>query len=225
MGERKENQHASYVQQMIVDPPIKNLMQLSLEAADRLGKSHMCMSPWEARTLQFLIELSKAQKVLEIGTLTGYTGLWMLSALGEQGELVTLEKDPLHAAEARKIFSLYTGPAAVHLWEGDALEQLPRLAKSGPFDLIFIDANKSAYGEYLSFAEKHLAAGGILVADNVFLGGRVPLSRKDPRTETAPYSRKQVATMHEFNQRLLQRGHFSTIILPFCEGLLVGVKQ
>jgi predicted O-methyltransferase YrrM len=124
------------------------------------------VSPPQGALLELLARLMGARSILEIGTLAGYSTLWLARALPPGGRLVTLEADPRHAEVARANLA---GVAEVIV--GPALETLPTLA--GPFDLVFIDADKRSNAEYLRWALRLSRPGTLIVADNVVRGGAV----------------------------------------------------
>jgi predicted O-methyltransferase YrrM len=168
-----------------------------------------------------LIHSHQCKKFVEVGTLTGASALWILQGLPEGGHLWTLEKDPLHARAAREIFDQYhqVQPSkGIHLIEGDARETLKTIEAEGPFDGIFIDGNKSAYGDYLDWAEAHLKKGALILADNIFLGGSVFTGN------SAQFSKKQIEVMRNFNERLANPEKYFSAIAPTEEGLFVAVK-
>ena len=115
-------------------------------------------------------------KVVEIGTQYGCSAAWMAQALGKAGQLYTLEKDPQCLENSQKTFQhsdfIETG-CHVELIEGDALEGLQKIEAKGPFDMVFIDANKSGYGHYLDWARNNIRKGGIIAIDNIYLFGTV----------------------------------------------------
>lgn len=124
----------------------------------------------EARLLEGLIVAGGAERVLEIGTFTGFGALTMAAALPEHGRVVTLEVDPGTAAAAQRHFDASPVGSRVELLVGNALELLERL--DGPFDLVYLDAWKSDYPAYYELVLPKLAPRGVLVADNLFRGGR-----------------------------------------------------
>ena len=125
------------------------------------------VSPPQGALLELLARLTGARSVLEIGTLAGYLTAWLARALPPGGRIVTLEAEPRYAAVARRNLA----GLPVELIEGPALETLPRL--DGPFDLVFIDADKRSNAEYLRWALRLSRPGTLIVADNVVRGGAV----------------------------------------------------
>lgn len=142
------------------------------------------VSPLQGRFLEILVRLTRARRVLEIGTLGGYSTIWMARALPAGGRIVTLESDPRHAAVARGNFARAGVADRVALREGPAVESLSALARAHeePFDLVFIDADKPSNPEYLAAALTLTRAGSVILGDNVVRDGAVADARSsDPR--------------------------------------------
>ena len=132
------------------------------------------VTPLQGKFLELLLRISGARRVLEIGTLGGYSTMWLARALPDGGQIVTLELVP-HHAEIARINLRNAGIANVDLHVGPALETLQALVANGaaPFDFIFIDADKSGYPEYLEWSLKLSRPGTAIVADNVVRDGKV----------------------------------------------------
>jgi predicted O-methyltransferase YrrM len=138
------------------------------------------VSPAQGRLLELLARLCGARAILEIGTLGGYSTIWLARALPPDGRLVTLESDPHHARVARENLARAGVSGVVEVVEGPALATLPGVA--GPFDLVFIDADKERSADYLALALERSRAGTLIVADNVVRGGAVvDADDADPR--------------------------------------------
>lgn len=142
-------------------------------AADTEGLPPIGVPPALGKLLGILVRASGARRVLEIGTLGGYSTTWMARALAPSGRLISLELDPHHAAVARVNLERAGVAERVDVRVGQALDLLPRLQRTDPFDLAFIDADKASYPVYLEWATRLVRAGGFIVADNVLRGGRV----------------------------------------------------
>jgi predicted O-methyltransferase YrrM len=157
---------------MTARPDIERWTEVDRHIADKLiredvGAAHEhAVSPPQGALLELLARACGARAILEIGTLEGYSTLWLARALPPDGRLVTLEIDPDRAARAREAL----GDRA-EVIVGPALETLPTL--SGPFDFIFIDADKRSNAEYLHWALRLSRPGTLIVADNVVRGGAV----------------------------------------------------
>ncbi len=197
------------------------LKQQSRKLADELGLGRISISPAEAQLIQTLVRLHGCRKFVEIGTLTGLSAQYIFSALPDGGELWTLEKDPKHGEMASSVFAqIEQSKKKINLVLGDARVELEKLSALGPFDGVFIDGNKAAYFDYLTWAEANLRPGGLILADNIFLSGAVW-----GESTTQKFSDKQIKIMREFNQRLADPNLYEAAIVPSYEGLYVAVKK
>jgi predicted O-methyltransferase YrrM len=153
------------------DPALEAALQAS--AAAGLPPHHV--PPNQGKLLLLLAQVQGARTILEIGTLGGYSTIWLARALPADGRLITLEADPKHAEVARANVALAGLSHLVEVRLGRALDTLPRLAAEGRglFDLIFIDADKPGYPDYLAWALKLSRRGSLIVADNVVRNGAV----------------------------------------------------
>ena len=165
-----------------VDHYISNLLgheDDALIAATRslkeAGMPAISISPNQGKFLQVLALLCNAKNILELGTLAGYSTIWMARALPKDGKLITLEFDPKHAAVAQKNIERAGVAGQVQIKTGKALDILPQLHAegAGPFDMIFIDADKPPYAEYFEWALKLARPGTLIVVDNVIRDGKV----------------------------------------------------
>lgn len=146
----------------------------------------------EGHMLLFLARLVGARRILEIGTLAGYSGIWLARALPEDGALITLEMDPRHAQVAREHFALAGVGDRVQIIEGEALHTLnTTLADAAPFDMVFIDANKDEYPDYYEWAVTHTRPGGLIAAHNAFRSGY--LFHDNPKANPTRVMLKQMA--------------------------------
>ncbi len=147
----------------------------ALAASDAAGLPAIQVAPNQGRLLELLARSLGARAILEIGTLGGYSTLWLARGLAPGGRVVTLEREPLHAEVARANFARAGSAAAIELREGAALDLLPRLAEegAGPFDLVFIDADKPSLPEYFTWSLRLARAGTVIVVDNVVREGEV----------------------------------------------------
>jgi caffeoyl-CoA O-methyltransferase len=171
----------------------------------------------DARHLEVLARLVGARRAVEIGTLGGYSGIAILRGMAEGGTLDTVELDPHHAEVAGESFRRAGLAAQVRQHVGAAAEVLPRLAASGPFDLVFIDADKEGYPLYLGWAGANLRPGGVVILDNAFLFGHLP---EKPAGQRAT----QITAMQAVHEALARGGKFRATVLPTGEGLAVGVR-
>jgi caffeoyl-CoA O-methyltransferase len=166
------------------------------------GLPQIQISPIQGKLLQLLATACHARNILEIGSLAGYSGIWLARALLPGGRLITLEINPKHAEIVRQSFARAGVGDRAEVHVGNALELLPQLESEGPFDLVFIDADKPSYPQYLDWALRLTHPGSIIVADNCIRSGealRDPEQVKDEGTAALAEYNKRVAT----NPRLL----------------------
>jgi caffeoyl-CoA O-methyltransferase len=176
-----------------VDQYISDLFEPSdpiLDAAEQslhdAGMPIIQISANQGRFLQILAKICQAGRILELGTLGGYSTIWLARALPENGRLITLELEPAFAEVARKNFVRAGLADKIEVREGKALDLLPVLVqeKAGPFDLIFIDADKPPYAEYFEWAVRLSRPGTLIIADNVIReGGVLDSSHPDERVQ------------------------------------------
>ena len=150
-------------------------LESALAASTAGGLPEIQVSPVLGKLLHTLARLQKARAVLEIGTLGGYSTIWLARALAPGGRVVTLEFDPKHAEVARANFVRAGLADSIEVHVGRALDTLPKLAVEGrgPFDLVFIDADKASNPEYFSWALKLTRPGSLIIIDNVVREGKV----------------------------------------------------
>lgn len=162
-----------YIDDLLVRPGTP--LQAALDESLKAGLPPHQVSPAQGKLLQLLVRLRGAQSILEIGTLGGYSTIWLAQGLGEAGHLITLESDAGHAEIARTNIARSGLAEVVEIRVGPALATLPQLAakESGPFDLIFIDADKANNDRYLHWALELSDTGTLIIADNVVRGGAV----------------------------------------------------
>lgn len=141
------------------------------EASRAAGLPDIAVSAAEGKQLHLFAKMSGAKRILEIGTLGGYSTLWLARALPQDGKLISLEYDPKHAAVAKANLDKAGVGDRVEIKIGSALDTLPTL--EGPFDFFFLDANKDGYPDYFRWAVKLSRPGSVIVADNVVRDGKV----------------------------------------------------
>jgi predicted O-methyltransferase YrrM len=146
-------------------------LDAALAANRAAGLPPIDVSPTQGKLLHLLARAAGARRILEIGTLGGYSTIWLARALPDGGRLVTLEREPRHAAVAAENVARAGLAAAVDIVVGPALDTLPTL--DGPFDLVFVDADKPSNAAYVAHAVRLSRPGTVIVVDNVVRGGRV----------------------------------------------------
>ena len=186
-------------------------LQQAFDAPAKHGMPAIQLAPSEARLTELLLKLAGAKKVVEVGTLAGYSALRMARALPPDGEVHTIEYDARHAEVAREVIAAANETKRVQVYVGRGVDVLPTLEAKGPFDGIFIDADKENYDLYGRWAAKNLRKGGVLIGDNVFLFSQ--LLEDSPRA----------AAMRRFHEEA--KAHFDTVCIPTPDGLLLGIKK
>ncbi len=170
-------------------------LRYALATAEAAGMPAVQISPIQGKFLQMLATLCNAHNILEIGSLAGYSGIWLARALPAGGRLLTLELDPTHATLVYNTF-VHAGVAdRAEVRVGKALDLLPTLTGEAPFDLVFIDADKQPYPQYLEWALRLTRPGSIIVADNCIRGNRLldPTQVTDPLEKAVAQYNKNVA--------------------------------
>ena len=150
-------------------------LDAALETSAGAGLPSINVAPNQGKLLALLVQMRAARTVLEIGTLGGYSTIWMAGVLPADGRLVTLEADPDYADVARRNIAHAGLDHIVDVRVGPALTTLPQLAAegAGPFDMVFVDADKAANADYFSWALRLTRRGSVIVVDNVVRGGTV----------------------------------------------------
>ncbi|HEX7976934.1 MAG TPA: O-methyltransferase [Anaerolineales bacterium] len=195
----------------IEDEALKN----AREDSARQGLPMISIKPEEGRFLQLLVRASETRKAVEVGTLGGYSGIWIARGMAPGGKLVTLEKEAHHAEVARRHFRTAGVEDRVEVRVGDAHLSLKALAAGGPFDFIFIDAEKTGYDAYFDWALEHIRPGGVITAHNAFRRGSVA-GQAEPDGDTP--------AMQAFNRRVAANPELISTIYPAGDGMLVAVK-
>jgi caffeoyl-CoA O-methyltransferase len=193
-----------------------DLLRELREESERQGLPPIQVSAEVGRLLQVLLATVGARRVLEVGTLGGYSAIWMARALPPGGHLTTLEVDPERAAFARRFFARAGLEGVVDVRVGDARETLAGLTGRAAFDAVFIDADKESYGEYLDHALRLVRPGGLILADNAFRSGMVLDDDADD---------PGVLAVRHFNTRLARDPRLAATILPVRDGIAVAVVR
>jgi predicted O-methyltransferase YrrM len=173
MNDQKWSEVDQYQTQLLVHAD--SALDAALEASTKAGLPGINVSPTQGKLLHLMVRMLSATNILEIGTLGAYSTIWLASALPPSGRLVTLECEPKHAEIARNNIERANLSGIVELRLGRASDTLPQLAAEGrgPFDLVFIDADKPSTPEYFEWALKLTRKGSVIVVDNVVRKGAV----------------------------------------------------
>lgn len=197
-------------------------LNIVLKRAKENGTPPLQITQFDTRHVEVLARLVKPKKILEIGTLCGYSTVALARALKKSGRLYTCEKSAHHAQTALKIFKELKVDKKIHLIEGDIFDHLDTLSQHGPYDVIFIDSKKEDYPNLFEWCVKNLTVGGILLADNVFALGYI---HKMNTGENFPDKLASIIhNIDKFNRLCACDGRLRTTVFPTGEGLLVAVK-
>jgi predicted O-methyltransferase YrrM len=170
-----------YINTLVIpsDPELDAVLEASVAA----GLPPISVTPAQGKLLHLLVRTQGARRILEIGTLAGYSTIWLARALPPDGRVITLESDPAHASIARANFARAGLTDRIDVRLGAALDTLPRLAErgEGPFDFIFIDADRQHLSEYFDWALRLSRRGSVILVDNVVRkGGVIDAASTDP---------------------------------------------
>jgi caffeoyl-CoA O-methyltransferase len=194
--------------------PQDEALEAAVRESQRAGLPEIHVSPNEGKLLQLLAEITGARRILEIGTLGGYSAIYLARGMAEDGSLISLEIDERHAEVARQNVERAGLAERVEIRVGDARKLLAHLAENqdGPFDLVFIDADKEGYPEYLEWALKLSRPGSLILGDNTIWGGSII----DPQDNST-------RAIHEFNETLAKDPRLSAIVLPLMRERVDGL--
>jgi caffeoyl-CoA O-methyltransferase len=199
--------------------PEDSLLKEVREKAEQNGLPPIQVGKMDGLHLEVLTRAFQAKKAVEIGTLGGYSGICIARGMGPHGKLFTFELEEKHAAIARENFLKAGIQDQVQTFVGPALDNLNQITHQGPFDLVFIDADKAGYPQYLNWAYDHLRIGGVVLADNTFAWGMIADDRFDNREDEIA-----VKALRQFNEVVAKSGKFRSTLLPTGEGLTFAVK-
>ena len=192
--------------------------ELMREMEEHAERDSIPIVHWETGRLLAALCRALDPVVLEVGTAIGYSTLHMAEQL-ENGRVVTLERDPERAAQARDYLGRGGVADRVELVEGDALETLP--GAEGPFDLLFVDASKGEYSRYIELAEPKLSERALMVVDNLLMSGEVAL----PEDAETRWNRDSLASARRLNADLLTSEGWVACVLPVGDGIGVAARR
>jgi predicted O-methyltransferase YrrM len=194
----------SYIADLFLAPD--TALEAALASSAAAGLPAISVSPTQGKLLHLLASVQGARRILEIGTLGGYSTIWLARALPPGGRLISLEIDPRHAEVAQTNLDRAGLSSAVEIRLGPALDTLPKLVSEGrgPFDLIFIDADKPGYADYLKWSLKLARKGTLIIADNVVRKGAVA----DPESKD-----ENVQGIRKFNEALAAEKRVTTTVI------------
>jgi predicted O-methyltransferase YrrM len=197
-----------------IDTESAQLSKLYRDAHVRLLRPRMLSGHLQGRVLKMLVRMLQPQRILEIGTYTGYATLCLAEGLPDNGEIHTLEKDDEMEDFIREQLAMSPDRAKIHLHIGNAVKMIPRL--EGAFDFVFMDADKRQYCEYYDLVFDKVRKGGIIVADNTLWSGKIlePVAAGDRQTQG----------ILDFNEKIKHDPRIEKVILPLRDGLTIIYK-
>lgn len=187
------------------------LRELSRETHSTMELPQMLVGPLEGAFLRLLVRLTKARRVLEVGTFTGYSALMMAEGLPATGRLITCDIDPKGTSLAQRYWARSPHGSKISLKLGPAIETIKKLNQT--FDMVFIDADKENYTNYWELCLPKVRKGGLIVADNTLWSGRV-LSPKDPSDQA----------IVAFNKHVKADRRVEAILATIRDGMMLAVK-
>ena len=185
-------------------------LKLAFEAPNRADMPAIQVGRSEGKLLELLTRLIRAERVVEVGTLAGYSAIRMARGMAG-GKVWSIEFDQRHADVAREQIAAAGLDHSIEVLVGAGVDVLPTLDKHGPFDLVFIDADKESYAHYGKWARDNLRRGGLLVGDNAYLFGK--LLEDTPRGQA----------MRSFHEDAAE--YFDSVCLPTPDGMIVGMRR
>ena len=194
-----------------VHAPHDAALARAFDAPEKNDMPSIQLGPSEGKLLELLLRLAGAKSVVEVGTLAGYSAIRAARAIPEGGHVHTVEFDAKHARVARENVAAAGLADRITVHEGPALEVLPGLVRHGPYDAVFIDADKARYDVYGRWAAQNTRKGGLLLGDNAFLFGRL--------LEDSP----EAAAMRRFHEEA--RTAYDTVCVPTPDGMLLGLRR
>lgn len=187
-----------------------------LTLSEKVTIEEMASNPIQLRLLEFLVKLTGARHILEIGAFIGLSAMTMARAMPPGGVLTTIEKFEHFAEICRRNFAANGLKDRIHLLEGDAFQVIDTLPKDQQFDLVFIDGNKERYANYMQAVEKRVRKGGLILVDDVLFHGDV--LNEPPLTEKG-------AGVKAFLNLAEGKSEYLRLMLPFSNGLMLMLKQ
>tara|TARA_R110000796_G_scaffold74374_1_gene167145 strand:- start:103032 stop:103673 length:642 start_codon:yes stop_codon:yes gene_type:complete len=197
------------------DPESELLLELNRETHAKVMMPRMLSGHLQGRALSMISHMIKPSRVLEIGTYTGYSALCMAEGLANDGVIITLDKNEELEEMVRGYFEKAGYTNAIDFRVGNAIELIPEI--DGPFDLVFIDADKANYYNYFKLVFEKVRSGGFIIADNVLWSGKV--------VQTEKKIDKDTQAILDFNRLTHEDDRVENVLLPIRDGLMVLRKK
>ena len=214
MDQATQDALTSYVRDLFA--PEDDALKWIIQESDNRGLPQIHIRADEGQMLQFMVRAVGARRAVEIGTLGGYSGTCIARALPADGRLFTLDNNPDHASLAEESFKRAGVEDRVTIKLGDAKQSLAALAKDGPYDALFIDADRPSYSKYLEWGIQNIRPGGLIAAHNAFFAGSVVgVAGKDP---------VHVEAVKTFNKALAADPRLFGTIIPLGDGIAAAIR-
>lgn len=204
-------------------PESELLRQLNRNTYARVLYPRMLSGHLQGRLLSMYSRMIRPRRILEIGTFTGYSALCLAEGLADDGVLITLEKDDELESFARSYWNQSPVGHRIDLRIGNAAELIPTL--DGPFDLVFIDADKENYSLYYDLVFDKVRTGGIILADNVLWSGKVVKPLGNGQTAAQRRAEKDTQNVLHFNRKVNEDPRVEQVLLPVRDGLMMIYKR
>jgi predicted O-methyltransferase YrrM len=192
------------------------LKKINRETHSQVLMPRMLSGHLQGRILSMISKMIQPEKILEIGTYTGYSALCLAEGLADNGKLITIDVNEELEDRVRKYFSESPYDSRIQFIIGNALEEIPEI--EGPVDLVFIDADKVNYSNYFNLVFEKVRSGGLIIADNVLWSGKVVESRRKKLDE-------DTQALIEFNTMIQKHEHVENVLFPVRDGLMVIRKK
>lgn len=220
MKQLGQNDPSCYEYALNTFRPLDKVLTGVAEKTKMAGMPEIQVGPMEGQLLETLVRATNAKKIVEIGTLAGYSTICMARGIPDDGKIWTFEYSEKHALVAQENFHSAGLSSKIKLLLGPALERLPSIENEAPFDLIFIDADKNNYVNYLQWAIKNVRVGGSILADNTFAWGQIGKSEPD----VEEHRKEMIKSLDEYNKVASDHPGLRTTIVPTFEGLTFSVR-
>ncbi len=212
MTRHDENRTYSYIETLY----LKDIKEVAQPESSTDAEKIMQISPLEGMLIKTLLKATAAKSILEIGTLLGYSTLWLASAVADDGNVLTIEKSPDTFAKASKFLEHKKNIKCVN---ADAVEYLKSTKFSQEFDAVFIDADKTNYSNYFDLCLPILKQGGLIIVDNTLMYGEIAGEK------SGKFREKTLNAVRDFNQKISQSELVDSIIIPTDSGLTIAIKK
>lgn len=210
----------AYISKMFADDQVQLMKQMK-RRADEEGLPEIMISGEQAKVLRMLIRIHQPERCLDIGTLFGFSAAIMARAMGEDGHVVTMERNEDHLKVAEDNFRELGLDDQITTISGDATVELDTLQDEDPFDLVMIDADKENYTTYYQQAMALLGDGGLILADNTLYRGKVAAESLSDDDPAAPNAR----ALREFNELTAEHPDTESVIIPTGDGFNVSLYR